>query len=621
MAGGIVERLRQRCAHRPDKTATVGNAACRHARLTYAELFRLVDELAAGFVACGVRPGDHVGMVSENQDLWLLTDLALLSIGAATVPRGGEAPGTEIGFCLGHAGCRTAVFENAVILERSAPHLPPLDRVIVMRGDAPEGALTLDEVSARGREALGADAGILRRLQEAVGPDVLATIVYTSGTTGNPKGVMLSHGNILHNIHAVPEILRFEEGMRFVSILPTWHMFERTIEYIVLDSGIELHYSSKRTVKADVLEIRPSFMVGVPRIWETFYRGVMGAVEKLPPRKRRIVDWALRGSRELHRLGRTARGIELAPSGEVSRPGLARRIGLRLRQLPRLPQEWLANALVYSKLRAALGGELAIAISGGGPLPPDVDEFLVRAGLPFLNGYGLTETAPVVCVRLPERNVLGTIGPPLPRTEVRIVDETGRDVGRQQRGVIQVRGPQVMAGYYRNEAASRACLWDDGWFDTGDLGMLSSAGDVTIAGRAKDTIVLTGGENVEPETIETSLLASPLILDVVVVGHAQKTLGALVVPNLDLLRTRLDGLPPNAPEEIVARRDVDVLIRSEIARLVSGERGFRSFEIVSRVLYLPHPFSTEDGTLTATLKKRRRVVEERYGHLIAQLFD
>jgi long-chain acyl-CoA synthetase len=409
--------------------------------------------------------------------------------------------------------------------------------------------------------------------------------------------------------------------MRFVSILPTWHTFERTIEYIVLDSGIELHYSGKRTVRQDVLTIRPSFMVGVPRVWETFYRAVAGAVEKLPPRKRALVERALAGSREFHRLGRRANGVEIEPPARVVRPGLLARALLRLRQAPLLLHEILARKLVYAKLKAALGGELRIAISGGGPLPPDVDEFFVRAGLPFLNGYGLTETAPVVCVRLPERNVLGTIGPPLPRTEVRIVDEAGKDVGREVRGVIQVRGPQVMSGYFRNEAASRACLTADGWFDSGDLGLVSSEGDVMIVGRAKDTIVLTGGENVEPENIETSLLASPLILDVVVVGHARKTLGALIVPNIEIVRMRVSGLPEDAPEQIVSRPEVDVLIRSEVSRLVCGERGFRTFETVSRLAYLARPFSTEDGTLTATLKKRRRVIEERYQELIARLFD
>jgi long-chain acyl-CoA synthetase len=621
MAGGIVEHLRARCAHRPEGTATVGNQACRFPRMTYAQVFEAADDLAAGFVDFGIRHGDHVGVISENLDLWLLTDLALLSIGAATVPRGGEASPAEVGFCLTHAECRAAVFETAELVERASADLPHLAGTVAMRGPAPRGGTTLDELIERGRKLRRERPGELRKRQEAVKDEDLATIVYTSGTTGNPKGVMLTHRSILHNVKAVPAILHFEEGMRFVSFLPTWHTFERTIEYIVLDSGIELHYSSKRTLKADVARVRPSFLVGVPRVWETFYQGVMSAIEKLPPKKKELVEGALRGSRTFHTFGRRARGLVLDPPAKLERPGTFSRLLLRLRQAPHVVSELLARKFVYSKLKAALGGELKITISGGGPLPPDVDEFFVRAGIPFLNGYGLTETAPVVCVRLPERNVLGTIGPPLPHTEVRIVDESGRDVGREARGNIQIRGPQVMLGYYRNETASNACLTMDGWFDSGDLGMLSSAGDVIITGRAKDTIVLRGGENVEPENIETALLASPLILDVVVVGHAQKALGALIVPDFEVVRIRLPQVSGDPPEALVEHPSVDDLIRTEVSKIVCNSRGFRTFELVTRVAYLARPFSTEEGTLTATLKKRRRVIEELHRELIAGLFD
>jgi long-chain acyl-CoA synthetase len=597
----------------------VGNAACRFPKLTYGELFRAADELAAGFLGLGIERGDRIGLVSENQDLWLLCDLALLSIGAVTVPRGGDAPPAEVGLCLSHSECRMAIFESEALVRKSAEELPELERIVLMKGDP--GVLTLDGLFQAGRALLAYRPADLRARQAEVADSDLATIVYTSGTTGNPKGVMLSHANILHNVHSVPAILRFEEGMKFVSFLPTWHTFERTIEYVLLDCGIELHYSSKRTLKQDVLQVKPDFMVGVPRVWETFYRGVMGTIEKLPARKKNLIEGALRKSREFHKLGRRARGLALEPPARLAHPSFLEKIGLRLRQVPLLVHELLARKFVYSKLRAALGGRLRISISGGGPLPAEVDEFLVRAGIPFFNGYGLTETAPVVCVRLPQRNVLGTIGPPLPETEVRIVDETGRDVGREARGTIQVRGPQVMSGYFRNEAASRACLLPGGWFDTGDLGMLSNEGDVMINGRCKDTIVLMGGENVEPENIETTLLGSPLILDVVVVGHARKTLGALIVPNLDVVKVRIARLPEADPEAVVHDPQVDGLIRSEVARLVSSERGFRTFECITRVAYLARPFSAEDGTLTATLKKKRRVIEERHHDLIESLFE
>ncbi len=617
--GGIVGRIRASCARRPDRLATVGNSHCRFPTLTVGDLFRHVDLVAAGFLDLGVRPGDKVGMVSENHDLWLIVDLALLSIGAVTVPRGGDASTAEICFCLAHAECRLAIFDTQAVLDRVRTELPRLEHTFVMRETNADSPHSLDRLMERGREFLRTREGELRARQDLPSAADLATIVYTSGTTGNPKGVMLTHGNILHNVEAVPHILQFHEGMRFVSFLPTWHTFERTIEYIVLDAGLELHYSSKRTLKADVAKVRPHFLVGVPRVWETFYQGVMGAMEKLPPAKRRFIDWALSGSREFHRLGRLARGVALKPPARVHRPPLVERLGLRLAQAIVLLPEIVARRLVYSKLVAALGGELTITISGGGPLPKDVDEFFVRAGIPFLNGYGLTETAPVVCVRVPERNVLGSIGLPLPETEVRIVDEQGRIQPPEARGVIQIRGPQVMQGYYRNPRATKDCLTADGWFDSGDTGMLSTDGDVVITGRAKETIVLTGGENVEPENIETALLASPLIQDVVVVGHAQKALGALIIPNFEVVRSRVSNLN-GQPEQLVAHPEVDRVLRVEVSRIICAEKGFRVFERVSRIAYLPRPFSVEDGTLTATLKKKRRVIEERYSVAIEALF-
>jgi long-chain acyl-CoA synthetase len=409
--------------------------------------------------------------------------------------------------------------------------------------------------------------------------------------------------------------------MRFLSFLPTWHTFERTVEYVCLDCGLEIHYSSKRALKADLRRVRPNFMVGVPRVWETLFQGVLESLEKLPRKKKRLVDAALRGSAAFHRARRRRKGLAADRDGSVRKAGPSETIGLLFAELTTYPAEFLARKFVYSKLKAALGGELSIAISGGGPMPADVEEFFLRAGIPFYNGYGLTETAPVVCVRTPRRNVLGTIGEPLPDTEVRIVGENGAVLPLKAKGVIQVRGPQVMSGYWNNPTATAACLSKDGWFDTGDTGMLTDRGDVMITGRAKDTIVLRGGENVEPENIETALSASPCFVDVVVVGHAQKTLAALVVPNIEVLRARRPDLPALDPESLVSRPEVVEFVRAEIRTYVSRERGFRTFEMIGRVACLPRPFTTDDGTLTHTMKKKRAVIESRYADLISSLFS
>ena len=450
--------------------------------------------------------------------------------------------------------------------------------------------------------------------------DDLATIIYTSGTTGNPKGVRLSHRNFLHQIRCVPDILALKPGMKYLSFLPTWHAFERLLEYVILDTGMELHYSSKRTLKKDMLSRRPELIAAVPRVWETVYDGVVGNVEKLSGCLGKVVRGALAASETRAHALRRARGHVLDTQRRRWRGGVTEKLGHHLLALLATPPHLVADLLVYRKIRAAVGGRLFAGISGGGPLPAHVDEFLTRAGLPLLNGYGLTETAPVLSVRVPSRNILGTIGQPLPATEIRIVSEAGHPVPVGEKGVIQARGPQVMEGYHDNPEATAACLSSDGWFDTGDVGALTDENDLCITGRAKDTIVLRGGENVEPEPIEAVLCSSPLIEDAFLVGHGQKTLGAFLVPHAEALRPHT-GLPESASDEAVrGHPEAEARVRAEVLRLISPDRGYRGFERIGRTAMLALPFTVEDGTLTATLKKRRKVIEARLADRIAALF-
>lgn len=620
MNHGIPNRIRRVSAARRDMTALVGHKACLQPSWTYGALLDAVDDLAAGFLALGFRPGDRVGIASENLDAWIAADLALLSIGVVDVPRGGDASAAEIGACFTHAGCRSAIFEDTALYDRVKDALPPLDHVIVLRGEGRPGIPTLSELRERGRAArvAGGDAELAARYA-AVADDDLATIIYTSGTSGNPKGVMLTHANIMHNMDAVPGILEFGPGLRYVSFLPTWHTFERTLEYIVLDSGMELHYSSKRTLKADIGRVSPHFLAGVPRVWEMFHQAVLGTIEKLPGWKKSLVGWALSGSRRFNDARRRATGTTVVGPGREAETGFGPKIAGFLACALTSLQEFLARRFVYRGLHAALGGNRPIIISGGGPLPPEVDAFFLDAGVPLLNGYGLTETAPVLSVRIPRHNVFGTIGPPLHATDIRIVDESGATLPAGRKGVILARGPQVMKGYWNNPAATAACL-RDGWFDTGDLGMLTQKGSLVIVGRAKDTIVLRGGENVEPANIETALMASPLIADAMVVGHGRKALGVFVLPDWDVLKARGVALPDDPAaraEEAAARKAV----KDEVVRIMAPSNGWRGFEQITKVALLAAPFSPEDGTLTATLKKKRNVIEERFAAAIDAMFD
>lgn len=617
--GGIPGRLRRGATSRADDVALVGNRSCRHERLTYDELWQLVDRFAAGLLELGCDAGDHVGLVAENSDLWLISDLALLSIGAVDVPRGGDASAAEVEFCVSHARCKAAIVESEAHVEKLGEARNGLSWVVVLKGDAPEGTRSFDEVIELGAKRLAKNPQEISERSASIDPAALATIIYTSGTTGNPKGVMLTHENIQHNIVSLPRVVDFQPGGKFLSFLPSWHSFERAVEYIVLDQGLEIHYSSKWTLKDDFAKVRPDFVCGVPRVWETFYTGLIGALEKKPGAVRAVVSGMLAGSRTFVDAGRKRRGHRLT-NGKIARPGVIERVGYALTQAVTWLPHRVADALVYKKLRAALGGRVDAAVSGGGPLPAHVDEFLTRAGILLLNGYGLTESSPVICIRSQHRNILGTIGQPVPMTEVRIVDDDGAPLGPCERGVIHARGPQIMKGYFENPDATRAALPGDGWLDTGDVGMLSSEGDVLITGRAKDTIVLRGGENVEPEPIETELCSSPCIADAILVGHGEKTLGALVVPDAAGLTAAI-GIPKDSDLAAIADdASVQQHLRAEVARLISSQRGYRNFERIGRVHVLREPFSIDDETLTATLKKRRQVIEKKHQETIAALF-
>ncbi len=598
----------------------MGNRSCHHERLTYDELWHVVDLFAAGLLELGCHAGDHVGLIAENSDLWLISDLALLSIGAVDVPRGGDASAKEIAFCVSHARCKAAIVESGAHVEKLGKSRDELAWVVVLKGEAPEGTHGFENVIELGKKRLENNPAEIAQRASAIDPNTLATIIYTSGTTGNPKGVMLTHGNIAHNIVSLPDMIGFRPHQRFLSFLPSWHSFERAVEYVVLDQGVELHYSNKWTLKDDFRKVRPQFVCGVPRLWESFYVNLMGTLEKKPGPVRALVNGVLAGSKAYATAARKRHGHRIT-GGEISRPGHVERFGHALTQAVTWIPHKMADALVYRKLRAALGGRIGAAVSGGGPLPAHVDEFLTRAGVLLLNGYGLTESSPVICLRTRERNVLGTIGKPVPMTEVRIVDDDGEDLGPGKRGVIQARGPQIMQGYFQNTDATQAALPGDGWLDTGDVGMLSSEGDVMITGRAKDTIVLRSGENVEPEPLEAELCSSPSINEAVIVGHGQKTLGVLLVPDPAGVAAALDLAGDTDEAAIATNQDAVAHLKAEVGRLISRQRGFRNFERIGRVHVLDQPFSIDGGTLTATMKKRRQVIEKQQAATIVALFS
>jgi long-chain acyl-CoA synthetase len=618
---GLASHLVERFRARGTMTVLEGNARCARERWTGDELADAVEAFAAGLFALGVRRGDRVALIADNHDLWLAGDLAVLALGAADVPRAADASPAEIAFVVEHSESRILLVEDQALWTRVAAEIDKAGRprtVIVLKGPAPSGTLSFAEVSERGRAASAAARADFDAARRAVEPADLATIVYTSGTTGNPKGVMLTHANVLHNVRVLPSLVDITPDDKYLSFLPSWHTFERTFSYCVLAAGAVMTYSTKAALRKDLVRVRPTLVAGVPRLWETMTGSLLSKLEKAPRAAKAIARLALRAS-ERYVLGVRRRRGQLVDERYSVAHATPMQIIAHAAAWPVIwPLHRLADALVYRKLRDATGGRIRFLVSGGGALPAHVDELINRAGICLLNGYGLTETAPVVSVRLPQRNILTTAGQPLPDTHFRVMDEEGaKDLGRRAKGVLWIKGPQIMQGYFKNADATTAVL-RDGWFNSGDLAVLTDQDDVIICGRMKDTVVLRGGENVEPETIEAELVRSPLIADAVVVGHAQKHLAALIVPNPDGIGQAL----PQAGEAggNLCTASVESLIRAEVSRLISPDRGYRVFERVPKIACLPEPFSVEAGTLTATMKKRRHVIEERYAAEIRRLF-
>ncbi|MBK8099599.1 MAG: AMP-binding protein [Planctomycetes bacterium] len=563
--------------------------------ITFLRLCTDVDALAKGLLALGLRRGDRIGLLAENRYEWLLTDQAIASIGAIVVPRGSDTSPAEMRFILRHSGSKATFVEDdktaRAVLEGQR-ELPTLTWIITLqeRTDV-AGVLTLAEVIARGQH-IGEPE--LASVRQAVVPDDLLTIVYTSGTTADPKGVMLTHANVLSNVRTVCSVLHITREDSFLSVLPAWHMYERIMDYLALAAGGQLVYTDRRHIKDDLQACKPTVFAAVPRIWETIHDGIVSQAQKLEGGKGKLLRSVL---------------------------ALCRRVGGRRASLVDRAMHAVARATVLRKFAAVTGGRLRLAVSGGGSLPRHVDELLLGIGLPLLNGYGLTETSPVAAVREPERNGPGTIGPPIPETEIHARSFDGKVLGAGQTGVLWIRGPQVMRGYYENPAKTREAIDAEGWFNSGDLGHVDADGRVWITGRAKDTIVLAGGENVEPEPVEAAIKTSPLIEQAVCVGQDQKNIGALLVPITDVLARQVPREQWDVRDGVVHGKAVRDLLRAELDRLVRRETGFRPCDKVTAFAVLAEPLTAENGLLTQTLKVRRHVVAERYRPIIASLFD
>jgi len=588
--------------------------------ISYGELFRRIQTLAAGLQALGIRPGDRVAIFADNSPRWLMADLATMFTGAVNVPRSAIADPDELGYILRHSGSTVLIVQDLKTLKRIQSDVQELglEWVLLLSDEQEAGVLNFSQWLQKGQEHTY-EPPRLERSQ-------LATIIYTSGTSGRPKGVMLSHGNLMHQVENLGVVVQPQPGNKVLTILPTWHSYERACEYFLLSRVCTLVYTSPRFIKQDFKQEQPHFLVAVPRIWETVYEGIQRQFNEKSALMQKVIRTLIGVSERYVLAGRVARNQSILHYGA----NRSVRLQARLKQGLLWPVHKLGDLLIYKKVRQALGPNFQHAISGGGSLPAYLDLFYEIAGISILNGYGLTETSPVLCARRPEWNVRGTAGPPLPGTEFQIVDpETKQPLPPGQKGLILARGPQVMMGYYNNPEATAKVLSPEGWFETGDLGWLTPDGQLVITGRAKDTIVLLNGENIEPQPLEDVCLQCPYISQIVVVGQDQKKLAALIYPNLDALQAWAteQGIPSSvgtsgteSSSELLAHPQVRSLILEELRTRIRQRPGYRADDQISDFRFLPEPLSVENGLMTQTLKIKRNPVAERYAHLIQEMY-
>lgn len=610
-------------------------------RWTYRELVGNMREFSAGLQRLGLRPGDTVALFAENSARWLVADQGIMRAGAAAAVRGVDAPAQELLYIYQHSESKALFVEDMATLTKLMANgfdLSAGQFVVVLHGEAgnvPGRApiLTFEEVLAKGA------APSLDELEMEMRRSDVATFLYTSGTTGLPKGVVLTHGNILAqldricigSIDPIP-------GNVFVSILPCWHIFERTATYYCFSKGMEIVYSNKRHFRDDLIKHKPHVLIAVPRVFENLYVAIRSKLERAEERQRRVAFFFIAVSLMFIRVRRSVQGLSLGAPLESMSPIAKLFTFVQFAALA--PLYAVSKALVWKKIVSATGGRVKVCVCGGGSVPDHLEDFFEAAGITICVGYGLTETSPVIANRFAEHNVRGSTGVPLPDTEVKIVDiDTRLPVPQGVTGELMVSGPQVFSAYLRDDAATDKAFDKQGFFETGDLAYVGPRGDIVITGRSKDTIVLSNGENIEPVPIEDSILSSPLVSQIMLVGQDEKNLCALVVPSIPALEAaglvdkdtiaQIDELSA-AGRNAELRKLGDDLVRMKspmgnavVEAVRDGNRSRPNYQAGDRVQHVRlilEPFSVENEMLTQTLKVKRNVVGERYSKEIDDLF-
>lgn len=565
--------------------------------MTYQEMKERVEQVAAFLIKAGMRPGERMALLSENRPEWPICDMGLISAGLVNVPIYPTLTAAQLAYILNDSECKVIIVSRPAQLQkvkRIAGECPKLKGVILLDDIPPgkhiEGLKIFDykTVISEGEVALKERRPELDARMAQARPDDLVSIVYTSGTTAQPKGVMLSHRNFASNASDANEALQIDFTDTLLSFLPLSHVLERVVNYVVQLTGATIAYAeSIDTLATNMQEVQPTTFVAVPRVFEKIHSRIMQTIEHEKPLKRRVFYWALDLGKQLAELR------------------------IRGQEIPRLltQKHALAQRLIFSKIQERTGGQVKFAVSGGAPLMPELAEFFFAVGIDIYEGYGLTETSPVICVNRAGAVRFGSVGQPIRNVEVKIADD----------GEILTRGPHVMRGYLNQPEATAEVIDENGWFHTGDIGEISEEGFLRITDRKKEIIVMSNGKNVAPQPVENRLKSSKYIEQAVMVGNNQKYIGALIYPNLDALEfwAQNEGLEYGHPKALLKDEAVYKFMRKEINRIT---REFARFEQIKKFTFIEEELTQDNGCLTPTLKFKRRIINERYQDKINELF-